>query len=102
MQTVLVLGSKLEPGVTPGFVNDDYLIPVYSSESGKPRLLPIPQIANHIAAFGLAARRRPDLLFLVTCVGCGEGGYQPGQIADLFRNMPENVYLQSRLAYGLK
>jgi hypothetical protein len=102
MRTILVLGGRLEAGVTPGFLDDTYIIPVFELDSGRPRLLSIPRIATYVDRFRELARTHVACEFLVTCVGCGEGGYQPGQIADLFTDMPDNVYLLARLAYGLK
>lgn len=102
MQTIMVLGSRLGAPRGLDFDGDSYAIPVYELAGKTPRLLPIASIAQYIDQFRVVARASPDHFFLVTCVGCGEGGYQPGQVADLFTNMPDNVYLQSRLAYGLK
>lgn len=99
MQTIFVIGSSLHAG---GFQDDTYAIPVFELVGVHPRLLTIPAISRHVDEFRAFARQRPLLLFVVGSVGCGEGGYQPGQIADLFRGMPDNVYLSARLAYGLK
>ncbi len=94
--TILVIGSSDAAGGFDGA--DTYCIPVHS----KGRMLTISAIADHVTVFRYIANASPDARFLVTSVACGEGGYQPGQVADLFRDMPENVYLQARLAYGLK
>lgn len=100
MQTILVIGSCLG---TAGLQEDDsYAVPVFEVAGKTPRLLSIPCIAGFVNDFRTIARVSPDHVFLVTSVGCGEGGYQPGQIADLFTGMPDNVYLSARLAYGLK
>lgn len=96
MQTILVVGSSTTDG---GFQPCDlYGIPVHENS----KLLTVQRITASVNLFRLTARSHLDKDFLVTCVGCGEGGYQPGQIADLFCDMPDNVYLQARLAYGLK
>jgi hypothetical protein len=102
MQTILVVGSRLGAPRGLDLNADSYAIPVYELANKTPRLLPVASIAQYVGQFRAVARVSPDHFFLVTCVGCGEGGYQPGQIADLFTDMPDNVYLQSRLAYGLK
>ncbi len=42
------------------------------------------EIAVHVEAFTRFVKSRPDLMFLVTQVGCGLAGYKPHQIAPLF------------------
>lgn len=114
-KTILVVGSSLQGNHAPalqalgahdsvfnGMTGDCYVIPVYELIARQTRLLSIPVIAGFVDRFRIFAQRAPAVDFLVTSVGCGTGGYQPGQIADLFADMPDNVYLQSRLAYGLK
>ena len=50
------------------------------------------------------ARKHPELTFLVTAVGCGIAGYEPSEIAPLFRPCLtlENVYLPQCFADKLK
>lgn len=55
-------------------------------------------IRPYIAEFAEYARRHPELMFLVTEIGCGIAGFTPEQIAPLFdvcRDMP-NVRLPRR------
>lgn len=48
-----------------------------------------------IASFIHYAKKRPDLTFLVTPIGCGLAGYTPEQVAPLFKAAVEleNVHL---------
>lgn len=114
-KTILVVGSSLQGNHAPalqalgahdsvfnGMTGDCYVIPVYTTAGKHTMLISILEIAAFVNQFRKFAQRAPAVDFLVTSVGCGTGGYQPGQIADLFADMPDNVYLQSRLAYGLK
>ncbi|MGB3830316.1 MAG: hypothetical protein WA975_00460 [Mesorhizobium sp.] len=57
------------------------------------RVLPLAVIRGHIADFLDYARRRPDLRFEVTPIGCGLAGYRPEQIAPMFAGSPANVVL---------
>lgn len=55
--------------------------------------LPLDQIARHVDTFILYALAHPELVFLVTAIGCGLAGYTPEQIAPMFKGAPENVRL---------
>lgn len=59
------------------------------------RVLPLEVIRGHVADFLGYARRRQDLRFEVTPIGCGLAGYRPNQIAPMFAGSPENVFLPS-------
>ena len=58
-------------------------------------VLGLGKISKHIDEFIEFTKTRPDLIFLVTEIGCGLAGYKPEQIAPLFKNAInlENVYL---------
>lgn len=88
-------------GDSEGLTGDAYAIPTCEIVGKTVKPLPIPRIQLHVNTFREFAHQHGEMDFLVTAVGCGIAGYQPGQIADLFRGMPDNVYLQARLAYGL-
>lgn len=55
------------------------------------RILPPEAIRSHVQEFLAYARRRPDLRFEVTPIGCGLAGYRPDQIAPMFAGAPTNV-----------
>lgn len=57
------------------------------------RVLPLATIRGHVDNFLGYARRRTDLRFEVTPIGCGLAGYRPDQIAPMFADAPANVIL---------
>lgn len=57
------------------------------------RALPLAAIRGHVDDFLGYARRRPDLRFEVTPIGCGLAGYRPDQIAPMFADAPANAIL---------
>jgi hypothetical protein len=57
------------------------------------KTLPLDRIAGFVARFLEAARKTPELTFLVTKIGCGLAGYEPRDIAPMFRDAPANVIL---------
>ena len=54
------------------------------------------EIKDYVNSFLLFAKERMDLIFLVTEIGCGLAGYHPRDIALLFKNASENVFLPKR------
>ena len=50
-------------------------------------------MAEQVARFIEFARKHPELKFLVTEIGCGIAGYTPGEVAPLFKDVPENEVL---------
>jgi hypothetical protein len=60
--------------------------------------LPIPAIAAHVQAFLAFAQGHPELIFLVTEVGCGLAGWRVQDIAGLFKDAlgRPNVVLPAR------
>ncbi len=77
-----------------------YAIPVCEQLHPRKAATPlsIARIASYVRQFQMDALAHRECDFLVPMFSF----YQPGQIADLFTGMPDNVYLQARLAYGLK
>ncbi len=69
---------------------------LHGSSYGIDTMSGIETIETEVAAFLAFAGRHPELLFLVTEVGCGIAGYQPEQIAPLFAGAPVNVRLPER------
>lgn len=51
------------------------------------------EIRIGVDKFRLYANAHPELLFVVTPIGCGLAGFTPKEIAPLFHSMPENVQL---------
>jgi hypothetical protein len=59
------------------------------------KILPIKDIKIYVDSFIESAKLFPDKIFLVTKIGCGLSGYEPKDIAPLFKEAIdlENVYL---------
>lgn len=81
-----------------GFMGSSYALPTCSAP-GVP--LSLEKIAKEVIDFEQFARQNPDKDFLLTAVGCGLAGYSTEVIARLFTRLPDNVYMQAKLAYGL-
>jgi len=60
--------------------------------------LTLTQIKHFVDQFIKFAKRKPQLTFLVTEVGCKLAGYEPHQIAPLFKDAVEveNIHLPER------
>jgi hypothetical protein len=85
-------------GVGEGLTGESYALPTCKAPGvplDKSRVI---EAINTFRAFALA---RPEMDFLLTAVGCGIAGFDVEDIAELCEHMPDNVYLQARLAYGL-
>ena len=57
------------------------------------RTLPLEQIKANVEEFIEFARKRSDLTFNVTRIGCGLAGYKDQQIAPMFKDAPANCHL---------
>lgn len=57
------------------------------------KTLPLIRIQLHVQEFLRFAASNPDLTFQVTPIGCGLAGYQPKDIAWMFRGHTQNVQL---------
>jgi len=57
------------------------------------KTLPLLEIEKHVNRFLAFARRRPDLQFFVTRVGCGLAGYKDEDIKHMFAEAPANCEL---------
>lgn len=71
-----------------GRQGNSYAIPTKGPRLG---VLPLKEIAKHVADFLDYARANPNVDFQLTAVGCGLAGYKPAQIAPLFMPLPFNV-----------
>jgi hypothetical protein len=65
--------------------------------------LPIDKIAVHVEEFIAFAKTRPDLIFLVTEIGCGLAGLKPKDVAPLFKDAitVDNIHLPARFWHKL-
>lgn len=66
------------------------------------RVLPLQVIHGHVQEFLDYARRRSNLRFEVTPIGCGLAGYRPDQIAPLFAGAPANAILPAAFRAALR
>jgi hypothetical protein len=57
------------------------------------RVLPLTTIQGHVKDFLDYARQHTEFDFMVVAIGCGLAGYQPADIAPMFRHAPTNVKL---------
>lgn len=79
-------------GIGEGMQGNSYAIP---TKDAALRVLPLNRIAESVEAFLAFARSHPEMVFRVTAIGTGLAGYQPSDIAWMFRNTPENCRLPS-------
>lgn len=54
------------------------------------------EIRAGVERFVEYARAHPELCFYITAVGCGLAGFNPRDVAPMFRNVPENCLLPPR------
>jgi hypothetical protein len=82
-------------GEAAGHQGHTYAIPTMDEQL---KVLPLAKIKKYVDDFIELAQFRPDLIFLVTEIGCGIAGYTPEAIAPLFREAKnvENVHLPER------
>ncbi len=75
-----------EWGVGEGLTGHTYALPTMEGDAS---------LKKAVEHFILCAKTHPELIFLVTAVGCGIAGYKPEEVAPLFKNAIslENVYL---------
>ena len=77
-------------GVGEGRTGDAYALPTKETPS---KSLPHHKVINAGDKFLEYADAHPELLFLVTRVGCQRAGFADGQIAPIFRDAPMNCIL---------
>ena len=77
-------------GQPVGLQGNSYAIP---TKSYNLKTLRLNIIQEYVEDFLKFAWDHPELIFEVTPIGCGLAGYQPWQIAPMFKDVPENVYL---------
>lgn len=75
---------KAEEGIAKGATGQCYAIDTMSGiDIIKEQVQPF---FDHVIVY-------PQNIYLVTEIGCGIAGYSPEQIAPLFKNAPENIFL---------
>lgn len=82
-------------GVGEGLTGDSYALPTCHGPGDPMTLAEIQYCAATFAAF---AHDHPETDFLLTAVGCGIAGHEPAEIMALFPILPDNVYVQAKLA----
>lgn len=85
-------------GVGEGLTGDSYALPTCASPG-----LPLShgEIMPACQRFSAFAHAHPELDFLLTAVGCGIAGLSTAEVGEWFGDLPDNVYVQARLAYDL-
>lgn len=98
-KTALTWGAKW--GQAKGLQGRTYGIPTKSYNVS--RVLSISEIKPFVDEFILFAKENPNLIFLVTELGCGLSGYKPKDIAPLFKDAigVKNIYLPKRFLHKL-
>lgn len=79
-------------GLGEGLSGQSYGIP---TKNERIQTLSLPRIHGHVQNFLQFAKSHPELVFLVTPIGCGLAGYHPRDIAPMFYPAleMENVFL---------
>lgn len=77
-------------GVGVGLSGRTYAIP---TKDKRIKTLPLADIQRYVDEFLAFASTRPDLVFLVTRIGCGLAGYTKEDIAPMFLSAPPNCVL---------
>ena len=75
-------------GQAEGLQGRTYGIPTKNSSITE--TLELNEIKPYVDRFIDFAKTRPDLIFLVTEVGCGLAGYKDEDIAPMFKGFPDN------------
>jgi len=83
-----VWGAKY--GIGEGLTGNAYAIPTKDDQL-QTRSLALIQLS--VQMFIDFATANPQLSFFVTAIGCGLAGYQPNDIAPMFKHAPSNCEL---------
>ena len=88
-------------GQAEGLQGRTYGIP--TKNSSITRTLDLDEIKPYVDRFIDFAKTRPDLIFLVTEVGCGLAGLRPKDVAAFFKEAVniENIHLPSKFWHKL-
>lgn len=97
----ICFGAEMGKGI--GHYGQSYAIP---TKDDRIQTLNLSKIKKYINDFIDYAKRREDLNFLVTEIGCGLAGYEPIHIAPMFKRVRdekiENIFLPSRFIKVIK
>lgn len=85
-------------GIGVGITGRSYAIP---TKDEKIQALPLDKIGVYVRDFLKYAVAHPKQEFFVTAIGCGLAGYEPKDIAPMFRYAPPNCTLHRRLIEAL-
>jgi len=98
-KTALGWGAKW--GQAAGLQGRSYGIP--TKDKSVQRTLTVREIKPYVDDFIEFAKQNPQLVFLVTEIGCGLAGLKPKDIAPLFQEAinVENIHLPSRFWHKL-
>lgn len=99
-KTALGWGAKW--GQASGIQGRTYGIP--TKDKSVKRILSIDEIRPYVDEFIQFAISNPNLIFLVTEIGCGLSKYKPKDIAPLFKESIDiiNIHLPSRFWHKIK
>lgn len=89
-------------GQSVGLQGNTYAIPTVNNNIN--RTLSIDEIKPFVDDFILFAKDNPNLIFLVTEIGCGIAGLKHETVAPLFKDAENinNIYLPARFWHKLK
>lgn len=98
-KTAMGFGAKY--GQAAGLQGRTYGIP--TKDASIRRVLTINEIKPYVDDFIEFAKQNPNLIFLLTEIGCGLSNYKPKEIAPLFKGAIEvqNIYLPARFWHKL-
>lgn len=83
------LRFKAKYGVGLGETGQCYAIPTKDQDIRSLSTFSIKQYVHYFIEY---AKQHPELVFLVTKVGCGLAGYTNAQIAPMFKDAPDNCW----------
>lgn len=88
----VALAFEAEIGVGFGPQGNTFAIP---TKDWRIQTLPLDVIEHYVKRFIAFAKEMPNLTFFVTAIGCGLAGYEPKDVAPMFKEAVqlENVYL---------
>jgi hypothetical protein len=82
-----------------GLQGESYAIPTKDANLNP---LSLDRIRHYVYEFLTHAYRNPQNTYYLTAIGCGRAGYQPHQIAPMFRNTQDNVILPTAFREALE
>lgn len=88
LEAVRKHGAQYGVGVGP--TGRAYAIP---TKGFRLEVLPLEKIEKFVAEFITYAKSHPNTTFNIVAIGCGLAGYDPDEIAPMFRNAPSNCIL---------